>query len=182
MILAFIEHDRGTLQKASLEILTLGRQLVEQANTSLEVVLIGENSRLIVEELKAYGIAKVHLVIHERLTDFVPEAWAQSLVQLLDIVKPEALIALGSDLGHEVMAHVAARMDLPLAANCTEVQQGGSYQVTRVRWGGSLFEEAILTAETKLLTIMPHSFEVQEAPINGEISINEITLELEDKL
>ena len=36
--------------------------------------------------------------------------------------------------GNRLLARVAARLDLPLAANCTEVRGD---EVTRVRWGGS---------------------------------------------
>ena len=58
-------------------------------------------------------------------------------------MSPEYVVAAGSDRGNEVLAHVAARLDLPFAANCTEVQGD---DVTRVRWGGSVLEEARLHA------------------------------------
>lgn len=177
MILAFIEHDN----KAALEILTLGRELAEASGKALEVVLIGENARSSADELGTYGISKVHLVTHERLTDFAPEAWAKSMVQLIESLKPEALIALGNDLGHEVMAHVAAQMDLPLAANCTQVQYGDTYQLTRVQWGGSLFEEASLSADIKLLTVAPHTFEVPDESVT-DVETTEFSPELDDKL
>ena len=40
------------------------------------------------------------------------------------------------------MAHAAAIADLPLAANCIDAAPGDPATVTRVRWGGSLLEEA----------------------------------------
>ena len=40
---------------------------------------------------------------------------------------------VGTDRGNEVMAHVAAKLDLPLAANCTAVTLGSPASVTRVR-------------------------------------------------
>ena len=53
-----------------------------------------------------------------------------------------AIVAPGTDRGNEVMAHVAAKLDQPMAANCTNVSPGSTATVTRVRWGGSLLEEA----------------------------------------
>src|SRR5262249_3325227 len=67
---------------------------------------------------------------------------------------PTHVLAAGSDRGNEVMAHVAARLDAPLAANVTEVRGD---EVTRVRWGGSLLEEARLHGDPKLLTVAPHA-------------------------
>ena len=60
----------------------------------------------------------------------------------------------GTERGNEVLAHVAALLDLPLAANCVSV---AGADVTRVRWGGSLLEEARVDAPTLLLTVQPHA-------------------------
>jgi electron transfer flavoprotein alpha subunit len=91
--------------------------------------------------------------------DYVPEAWAQTIVGRA----PEAVVAAGTDRGHEVMAHVAARLDAPLAANCVEARvDGDTLLLTRQRWGGSLLEEARLSGTPKLLTVAPHTLAAEE--------------------
>ena len=50
---------------------------------------------------------------------------------------------------------MAARLDLPFAANCTRGR--GRRCVTRVRWGGSLLEEARIHGELPLLSVAPHT-------------------------
>jgi electron transfer flavoprotein alpha subunit len=86
--------------------------------------------------------------------EYAPEAWAQALVEL----EPSVLVAPGTDRGHEVLAHVAARLDAPLAANCVDVRvEGDTFLLTRQRWGGSLLEEARLGGSPKLLTVAPHA-------------------------
>ncbi len=181
MILGLVEHDRGTLNKASLEMLTLARNLAGDLNAPLEAVLIGVDGHALAEGLQAYGVSKVHLVEHERLDDYAPEAWAQSLIYLIESGNPEAVLAAGTDRGNEVMAHVAARSDLPMAANCTEIQPGEVYQITRVRWGGSLLEEARLHGQPKLLTVALHTVSAEELPAAGEIILNTVTPALADK-
>ena len=42
------------------------------------------------------------------------------LVQLVERLSPSAVIAAGSERGNEVMAHVGAILDQPMAANCTQ--------------------------------------------------------------
>jgi electron transfer flavoprotein alpha subunit len=181
MIIGLIEHDRGKLNDLSLEMLTFGRRLANQLGSPLEAVLIGEAARPLAERLQAYGVPAVYLVQHDRLDDYAPEAWAQSVVDLMGTAKPQAVLAAGSDRGNEVMAHVAARSNLPLAANCTDAQPGDSYVVTRVRWGGSLLEEARLGGKVKLLTVSPHALQAEEAPAAGELTIHTITPSLADK-
>ena len=63
------------------------------------------------------------------------------------------MVAAGSDRGNEVMAHVGARLDLPMAANVVEVRDPASGRLVRQRWAGSLLEEATLDAPTRLLTV-----------------------------
>ncbi len=65
--------------------------------------------------------------------------------------------APGTERGNEVLAHVAAMLDLPLAANCISATPGDPLTLTRVRWGGSLLEEARLHGSPALLTVAPHA-------------------------
>jgi electron transfer flavoprotein alpha subunit len=94
---------------------------------------------------------------------FAPAAWAQTLVDRAGVIGATAIIAPGNDRGNELMAHVAAKLDQPMAANCTTIAPGSPAAVTRVRWGGSLLEEAQLDGSPLLLTSAAHA--VAAAPI-----------------
>ncbi len=173
MILVVAEHDRGALNELSLEAMSLARAL----GGPVEAALVGEEARPLAAEL---GAERVHLAVHERLDDYAPEAWAASVVALIESTEPEAVLAAGSDRGHEVLAHAAARLGVPLAANCIAVQQGDPYLVTRQRWGGSLLEEARLHGSPKLLTVAPHV--VAAEPAGGVAAVvDEFTPELVDR-
>lgn len=87
---------------------------------------------------------------------YAPGAWAAAIEQLVERHSPDAVVAAASDRGQEAMAHAAARLDLPLAANCVSAEPGEPWTVVRQRWGGSLLEEATLTAPVKLLTVAQH--------------------------
>jgi electron transfer flavoprotein alpha subunit len=171
MILGLVEHDRGKLNELSLQMLTLGRGLAGELDVPLHAILIGGMARPLAAGLAAYGVAAVHLTEDTRLDEYAPEAWAQCVAELMGATAPRAVLAAGTDRGHEVMAHVAARTDLPLATNCIEVRPGTPYEVTRARWGGSLLEEAQVTgtgtsgATPLLLTIAPHAVAAAEAPV-----------------
>lgn len=181
LVLGLIEHDRGKMNSASLEMLTLGRDLSSSLSEPLEAVLVGEESASLVEGLGRYGVSRVHLIQHEHLTDYAPEAWAQSVVQLIDSEHPHAVIAAGTDRGNEVLGHIAAQKNLPMAANCTIVQPGDSYRVTRVRWGGSLLEEATLQGTPKLMTIALHGVPATEVDSEESITVKKFTPQLNEK-
>ena len=102
---------------------------------------------------------------------YAPGAWAAAIVQLVERHAPDAVVAAASDRGQEAMAHAAARLDLPLAANCVSAQPGEQpgepWRVVRQRWGGSLLEEATLAGAVKLLTVAQHVVEAT-APVPVE--------------
>jgi len=94
---------------------------------------------------------------------YAPSAWAEALIEAAGGV---TIVGPGSDRGNEVLAHVAARLDLPFAANVTEVRGD---DVTRQRWGGTLLEEARVHSGQKLFTAAPFAFEASNGLIPAEI-------------
>lgn len=181
MILGLIEQAGGALSERTLEALTLARTLAKNLGTSLEAVSIGEDAAGVTGELLAYGVSRVHLVQHEGFKDYAPDAWAASIVQLIEVESPTAVFAPSSERGYEVLARVAARMDAPMISNCMEIEHCEPYKITRTRWGGSLLEEATYAAKTKLFTAAPFMVTPEEAPFEGELAQNSVTPTLSDK-
>jgi electron transfer flavoprotein alpha subunit len=97
---------------------------------------------------------------------YQPAAWAKALAAQ----EADAIVAAGSDRGNELLAHVGALLDLPVAANATAINGD---VVTRQRWGGSLLEEARFHGSPQLFTVAPHT---QPAAEVGEVE----TLQAED--
>lgn len=171
MILSLVEHAGGSPEESSLEALTLARELATATDASLEAIAFGDEAGALGDHLGEYGVETVHRVADERLGTYAPEAWAESVAQLLDATDPDAVVAPGTDRGQEVLAHVGARCDLPMAANCLDVEAGDVYELSRQRWGGSLVEHARLDADTKLLTAAAHEFSPETATATTETTV-----------
>jgi electron transfer flavoprotein alpha subunit len=176
MILVLIEHDAGRVSERSLEAVTVARRIADGA--PVRAFAAGVAAAETAAQLGASGVESLLVLEDERLADFAPAAWAKGLAVAVDQTHPEAVLASGTDRGNEVMGHLAARTRLPLATNCTEVEAGESYFVTRMRWGGSLLEEARLTATVKLLTIAPHSVEPEPAPAAVQPAVETLAVDL----
>jgi electron transfer flavoprotein alpha subunit len=125
------------------------------------LVLIEPNDELSLQAVTlAQSLGEVRAVTIDG--PYAPSAWATALIEAAgadDIVGP------GSERGNEILAHVAAQLDLPMAANVTEVRDD---EVTRQRWGGTLLEEARLHSSRKLLTAAPFAFEAWAGPLGAE--------------
>ena len=181
MVLGFIEHVGGAPTSLSLELLTMARRLAQQMGVRLEALVIGGSGASASGTLSSYGVSFLHVADDERLSAYAPAAWAHTIVQLVEAAHPAVVIGTGSDRGAEVMAHVAARLRLPLAANCTAVVPGDPFLVTRQRWGGSLLEEARLKGAVKLLTVAPHAVTAEADARATDIDVETKRPSLEDQ-
>jgi electron transfer flavoprotein alpha subunit len=157
VILVIVEHDRGTMSPATWEALAAARQLGE-----VHALTIGAAADALVEQIGAFGASTVHQVHDDLLGDYGPEAWGEAVAQAVTALSPEIVLATGTDRGNEVMAHAAARLDLPMVANVVEF---GDDSIVRVRWGGSLLERCSLDSSIRLLTVAHHAFPAEESPV-----------------
>jgi electron transfer flavoprotein alpha subunit len=161
-----VEHAAGEPDELSLQALALARGYAAAIDATLAAVLIGSAGRDAAGALAAHGVTSAFVACHDALDDpdgFAPDAWAASLVELSERLAPAAVLAAGSDRGNEILARVGARLDQPMAANCVEAAPapGAGARLTRIRWGGSLLEEATLDGTPVLLTVAPHAVAAQ---------------------
>jgi electron transfer flavoprotein alpha subunit len=153
-VLALVEHADGKATDPSLQALTLARSFGEPVHALLVGAAV---------DLSGHGVAVTHVAEHVALGAFAPGAWAAMLHELGVSLGAGAVIAPGTERGNEVMARLAARTGLPLAANCIAVAPGPPITLTRLRWGGTLLEEARLHGAPALITVAPHIVAVEPA-------------------
>ena len=181
-ILALLEHESGRPDRLSLEALTLAGRLGTALGTTVDAVVVAAGvgaaegaatgaavgagaagGHAAFAALGAFGVSTVHVVHHDGLVAYAPVAWAAGLEQVLAAGSFDAVVAPGSERGAEVLAYLAARTGLPLAANVVAVEPGDRWSVTRQRWAGSLLEEAWLDGSPRLVTVAPHAVPAMEA-------------------
>jgi len=172
-VLVFVEHAATEPDRLSLEAVALARGVAKGLGAPVEAVLVGSGAEAAAARLGSHGVATVHLAADPRLEDYAPAAWAVALRTVMDQRDASAVIAAGSDRGNEVVAHVAARAGLPMAANVVEITPGDSWRLVRQRWAGSLLEDAALDAPIRLATVAPHAVAVDPLATAGATPVVE---------
>jgi electron transfer flavoprotein alpha subunit len=178
-VLVVVEHDRGTIAPASWEAMTAARSLAAQLQVDVEALTVGAAADDLASELGPFGASTVHQAHDDLLDDYGPEAWGEVVAQAVRSLSPAVVLATGTDRGNEVMAQAAARLDAPFCANVTEFRVGEAFEVTRVRWGGSLLEQASIAADVQLVSVAHHAVESVPAatPIVARPSDLPVTLD-----
>jgi len=156
-VLCLVELDGTDLDgtepaDASLRALTLARTLGDPA---LGAVVFGDSGGVPAAALAGYGVTDVYVIEPAALEGYAPQAWGRVLAGLAAETGATAVLAAGTDRGHEVLAHVGAITGLPMAANCTVVTPDGgrTHRIVRHRWAGLLLEDAVMEAPVALFTV-----------------------------
>ena len=170
-VLVFVEHAGGEPDRLSLEALALARGIARGLDAPVDAVILGTGAETASSRLGTHGVGLAHVATDARFDDYAPAAWGAAIRDVMDTRAPAAVVAAGSERGNEVLAHVAARADVPMAANVIEVEPstgaGAPWRLVRQRWAGSLLEDATLTAPVRLLTVAPHAVAVDPSATNA---------------
>jgi len=169
MILVLVDHDRGELDQLSLRALTAAGKLGD-----VEAVVIGNDGAGLAGIVGEYGAKVLHVAQHADLTDYTPRASGAALAELVGKLKPQAVLSAGSPRGNEQLAHLAAILDIPMAAECSTITLGSPHIVHRARWAGNLIEEAEVRSELLVASIFAFSTE-PESQGGAAASISEFT-------
>jgi len=141
---------------------------MEQSKASMETLTLA----------RKFG-SPVHSVRIDAIQPFAPDAVAAILAVVADDLNASAVFAAGTDRSNDVMARLAARTGLPLAANCVDAAPGDLVSVDRQRWGGSLLESALLHSPRPLITVAPNTFTVEADPPPIEVDVEPLISRLD---
>jgi len=162
IVLVFVEQSPSGIEDLSLQALAFGRTVAAQLGVATKAVVAGEPSPPTISHLSKNGIGEAFSIQSDQLSGYVPRGIARGVSSALSASGDAAVIAVGSEHGNEVMAHLAAMLDQPLAADVLSFSAGSPATVTRSRWGGSLIEHAELVGAPLLMTVAAHAIAAGE--------------------
>jgi electron transfer flavoprotein alpha subunit len=175
MILVLVEKTGdGELLDVSAEALTLARGLAESQvadDAGVDAVVVGEPAASLQGDLASYGVRKVHALAGDTFDSYAGAAWASGLDSVLSATGASVVIAAGSPRGNEVMAHLAARRQVAMAANVVSVEGSQELTVTRQVVGGAALEDMRLADQPALLTVAGHAVEAAPVPTPGPATV-----------
>ncbi|MFD0525568.1 hypothetical protein [Paractinoplanes durhamensis] len=152
-ILVLVRHDGGTVQKSSLELLTLARRLGDPA-----AVVHGDVSDALVDALGRHGATTVYAVTPLTPPAYPPVAEALAVAELAARTAPAAVLITSGPLGTEVAARVAVRLDAGIVTDAVQVRaEAGGPVVTQSVFAGTWLVEGRVRRGTPIITVRPNA-------------------------
>jgi len=155
------EHKDGHLKRVTLEILSeLGRQ-----GTKPTVLLLGPGSvASLADELGKHGAAKVVHLESEELKQYSTEGYANAAHAYLSSQSPAVILAGATAQGKDYLARLAAKFNVGIAADCTEIKVAGD-KVTARRpiYAGKLSKTVDFVKTPAVVSVRPNVLAVGAA-------------------
>ncbi len=181
MILVLIETENGTASEISLETLALARSLSQDGGgIAIRAVVVGavDDREALAAELGGHGVSEVRQAVGEAFESYAGAAWAAALQAAREATGSVVVTAAGSPRGNEVLAHLAARLDVPMAANVVSYAGLAPFVVTRQVVGGAALEEMRLDERPAIFTVAGHSWTATPAETSAAATWQEFSPEV----
>ena len=168
MIVVYVEIENDAASEVSLETVTFARGLSEAGGgVPIDAVVVGPTPPGVAAELAAYGVRTVHHAAGEDFDRFSGAATAAAVIAARNASSAVVVMAGGTNRGNEVMARVATRLEVAMAANVVSFGGLAPFVVTRQVVGGAALEEMRLGQRPAVFTVAGHALEPVAATTPG---------------
>ncbi len=172
MIIVYVETDPSGATEMSREAITFARDLsASGGGVPIDALVVGELPEGLAAQLGAYGVRTVHHAVGDAFAAYSGAAWAAALQAARETAGSVVVTASGTPRGMEILAHLAARLEVPMAANVISFGGLSPFVVTRQVVGGSVREEMQLAQRPAVFTVAGHAVEASPAdqPSDAEV-------------
>lgn len=161
MILVYVETEGPEPSEISLETIAFARSLSDAGGgIAIRALVVGAVAErdAVAAELGAHGVTEVLHADGEAFGAWSGAATAAAVVAAREATGSVVVTAAGSPRGNEVLAHVAARLGVPMAANVVAFDGLSPFVVTRQVVGGAALEEMRLDRRPAVFSVAGHSW------------------------
>ncbi|MDX1493319.1 MAG: electron transfer flavoprotein subunit alpha/FixB family protein [Longimicrobiales bacterium] len=170
-VLAFAEQRDGQVGSSAREAVGVAATLAQSLGGEAHALALGAPGlSSSAGSLGDVGAAVVAVGEHEALGEYNPEGYVDAVVAHVRSGDYGAVVFPASTLGKDLAPRVAAKLDVPLAADVTGVSvTDGKVSVRRPVFSGKAFAEVVLEASPALLSIRPNVFQAEERSAAGSV-------------
>jgi electron transfer flavoprotein alpha subunit len=173
-VLVLVETDAGGATEVSRETLTFVRGI----GLDVHALVVGDGPSGLVDQLGAYGVTTVHHADGDAFTSYAAAAWAAAVVAAAG--DATVVTAAGTPRGNEVLAHVACRLGVTMAANVVEIDAVSPLSVSRQVLGGSALEEMRLEDAVAVFSVAGHACDPAEAETTATPVVHPLDVAVSD--
>ena len=161
-VLAVTEQRGGALRKSSGEVVGAARQLADAlgAGSTVDALVLGAAGvDAAGAKLGEVGADRVLVAEDASFVNYAPDGYAATVAAVAKSGGYGAVLVAATAGGKDLAPRVAARLDAPLASDCTGLGcEGGKVTATRPVYGGKAIQQLRLDAPVAVVSLRPNTF------------------------
>jgi electron transfer flavoprotein alpha subunit len=167
----FGDYRKYFQNRVTLQLIAKGKDLAEQLDAEVTVLVLGYQVHQYVMEYVAHGADTVIVADHPDLEDYQVETYTSMIARWVEAFQPEIFLAGATSFGREFFPRLARRLNTGLSADCVALEvdpETGLLLQTTPAFGGELLAEVVTPKHRpQMATVHPGVF--QERPHDHEV-------------
>lgn len=120
-VFVFLENRAGKIQRSSLEMIGIGKELANKVNEKLTCILIGHSIEGMAKEAESYGCDKILGADAPELEQFRTMPYASIIVDFIKEEKPNIFLLAATHNGRDLASRIAVKSQTGVTADCTVI-------------------------------------------------------------
>jgi electron transfer flavoprotein alpha subunit len=167
----FGDYRKYFQNRVTLQLIAKGKDLAEQLDAEVTVLVLGYQVHQYVMEYVAHGADTVIVADHPDLEDYQVETYTSMIARWVEAFQPEIFLTGATSFGREFFPRLARRLNTGLSADCVALEvdpETGLLLQTTPAFGGELLAEVVTPKHRpQMATVHPGVF--QERPHDHEV-------------
>jgi electron transfer flavoprotein alpha subunit len=179
-ILVVAEVRDGLVKNVTFEMLGKAAALAEEMGGVAEAALLGSGVTDQVGLLAQYGAAQIYVADDLALGTSSSEGWTSVLTSIIRQAEPVAVLVAASATGRDVAPRVAARLDVGLESDCTNLalDEDGRLLITRPVYAGKVIATVKLKSTPQMVTVRPNVLGVPEPDTSKAATVETVAVDV----
>jgi len=174
-VLAIAEQLDGIFRKVTYEALSEGRRIADRLGCDLSVLVIGTDIRSRAKELEAYGADRILVADGPAFNEYLTDIYTHVANDIIRKEQPAVVILGASTQGKDLAARLSARLNAPVAMDCTAISvENRNLTATRAMYGGKISAEVVLDGAPQILAVRPNAMATDQVPGSGSLEMLDI--------
>ncbi|MBC7960950.1 MAG: electron transfer flavoprotein subunit alpha/FixB family protein [Vallitaleaceae bacterium] len=180
-VFIFVQQVDNKVTSVSYELISKGKELAKELDTSLTAVLLGFKVDTLCANLAKYGADKIIIVDDPELETYTTEAYVHGMCEVLKAHKPEIVLFGATAIGRDLAPRVSARLHTGLTADCTKLEidaETKNLMMTRPAFGGNIMATILCPDHRpQMATVRPGVMQKTDNMVDVQVPIEQFKID-----
>jgi electron transfer flavoprotein alpha subunit len=174
-VLVFAEHRKGKFPKTTLIAIQAGKEAANKLGGNCLAAVLGSEIAAPAQEIAGYGVNKVIVADDPALANYLADAYAATLEQLIKANDVSLFLATATAVGKDLLPRVAARLGVGMASDVIGINADGTFK--RPMYAGNAVATVSLDGAVKVISVRGTAFDAAQS--GGQAQVEKASVNLD---